>query len=159
MRRKKKEALDDIVQMLMNDNSGKCLACLLDVAEAVQKEKRTYGKASFESKDCQKILKKIDWLYGYESEIADVFEFLKSKLEQKIFSKDSSHVTLISCIACFCTLSSILNPGLDDGTNWEEKLAQGNRSKKLSDCLEILKRHCPEKIDVGQSLGDGSNRQ
>lgn len=144
----KKEALDTIVQKMINDATGDYLGDLLKVAEVAQRTKNMNGKSDLSNTECQAVLKNIDWLYGYESEVQEALETLRIKLEAKIFNKDSSHVTIVSCIVCYCTLSSILNHNFDEvSTTWDEQFSQCE-SKKVSESLEILKRHCPEKIDV-----------
>lgn len=138
-----KEALDDIVQKMANDVSGDYLGDLLKAAKVVQAEKRTRGQVDLSRIDC---LKNVAWLYGYENEVQEALEAIKSKLEKKIFNKESSHVTIISCMACYSALSSILVSDFDD-TAWDKLFAQDD-NKRLSECLEILQRHCPDKIDV-----------
>lgn len=142
----KKEPLDVIVQKMTNDTSGNYLADLLKVAEIAKNEKRAHGRFVLSGSELQENVRKMEWLYGYESEIQEAFEYLKSKMEKKVFNKDSSHRTIVSCMVYYCTLSSILNPKPDD-TAWDEMFAQCE-SKKVLECLEILKRHCAEKIDV-----------
>ena len=145
--KEQKEALESIFQKMVNDAAGKYLSSLLEIAEATQVEKREHDCLSFESAEVQAIVKKTDWLYGYESEIREVLESLRTKLEVKLFDKESSHVTIVSCIACYSILTRILNLYSDEATTWDEKFSQCE-SKKVSESIEILKRHCPEEINV-----------
>lgn len=140
----KKQDLDTIVQKMGNDYLGNYLAELLKIADVVLEEKRIQGCLNLDSSEVLETVKKIDWLYGYESEIKETFESLRIKLDKKIFDKDSSRVTLTSWIACYCVLTSILD---GDDEEWGEPFLACNNSRVL-ECIENLKRHCVEKIEL-----------
>lgn len=132
---------------MVNDAAGNYLSSLLEIAEVTQIEKRERCCLSFESAEVQSIVKKTDWLYGYESEIQEALETLRTKFEEKLFNKESSHVTIVSCIACYSILTRILNLDSDEAATWDKKISQCE-SKKVSERVEILKRHCPKEINV-----------
>lgn len=142
----KKEALDIIVQRITNDVDGIYLADLLKIAETVRGKERMSLQESFESFECQEVLKNVKWLYGYENETQEALETIKSLLEKKVFNKESPHVTIMSSMVCYCVLLSIFDNDYDL-SKWEVAFKECE-SKRLVDCLEILQRHCPEKIDV-----------
>lgn len=135
--KQKKETLDVIVQRMTNDAEGNYLADLIKIAEATQNK---------ESDAQQEVLKNVKWLYGYENEIKEALENIKSMLEKKVFNKEASHVTIISGVVCYCTLLGILDAEFDLA-KWNTAF-EGTGNKRLQECLEVLKRHCPEKIDV-----------
>lgn len=140
----KKEALEVIVQKIANDVDGKYLTDLLKIAQTVQGEGTLQDRLN--SSECQQILKEITWLYGYENEILETLDSIKSQLEKKIFNKEASHVTIMSCMAFYCVLLSIFDGEFDD-SSWYEVFKE-SENKRLIDCMETLQRYCPEKIEV-----------
>ena len=142
----KKEALDVIVQKITNDGDGIFLTDLLKISEVVRDEKNLNLQECLETHKFKVMLKNINWLYGYENEVLDTLEAIKSKLEKKVFNKDAFHVTIISCMACYSALVSILDSDFDVA-KWRV-LFEGCENKRLKECLEMLSKHCPEKIDV-----------
>lgn len=142
----KKQVLDTIVQKMQNDDSGNYLAGLLKIADVVQNQKRIHGDLSLDSSEIRNAVKNIDWLYGYESEIKQTFETLKSKLEKKIFEKDASRVTITCSMVCYCVLRRILNEQFGD-EGWDEQFSTCNNNRIL-ESLENLKRYCASEISV-----------
>ena len=133
----KKEALDTIVQKMVNDSCGKYLADLLGLA---QKVRTNTGISN------QEITHDITWLYGYENEFEKAIESIKIGLEKKMFNKEASHVTIISGMVCYVAIISITNPKFDE-SKWEV-LFEENENKRLIECLETLHRNCPKEINV-----------
>lgn len=148
--KKKKEALDSIAQKMANDPIGKYIMDLLEIASfchCPQKTKDSFNSYSFEYRE---LLKKVDWLYGYdEKEIPEMMNMLKAKMEQKIFNRDSSYACILSCIACHCIFFQIveLKQSTKNATIWDNYSLQ-SESEKISECLDTLKRHCPKKINA-----------
>lgn len=154
--KKKKETVDSIAQKMSSDATGKFLEDLLAIAGVACNEKVFQATSNSCDVEFREILNKIDWLYGYaENEIQEVLRALKSKLEQKIFDKESSHVKVLTSIICFSVLSSIdiisENCEYEETINWEDTLAQ-SESKKISMCFDVFKRHCSSQIDVNGFL-------
>ena len=138
MRRKiRKEALDTIVQKMVNDSCGKYLADLLNIAQFIRANRKITA---------EELLQRASWLYGYENEFEPAIESFKKDLEKKVFNKDVSHVTIMSAMACYVAVISILNIKFDD-TKWDE-LFKECENKRVLACVETLQRYCPEKIDV-----------
>lgn len=142
----KKEALDVIVQKITNDPDGLYLADLLKIAKIVRSKENMTLQECFATAECQEVLKKFNWLYGYENETQETLETIKSMLEKKVFNKEACHVTIISGMVCYCTLLSIFDANFDPG-KWD-KAFEECENKRLIACLEVLQRHCPETIDV-----------
>ena len=61
----KKEALDTIVQKMVNDTCGKYLADLLNIAQMIRANKNATG---------EEILQTANWMYGYENELEQTLE-------------------------------------------------------------------------------------
>lgn len=133
----KKEALDTIVQKMVNDTCGKYLADLLNIAQMIRANKNATS---------EEILQTANWMYGYENELEQTLESIKKDLEKKIFNKEASHVTIMSGMVCYIAAISILDTNFDDA-NWET-LFEECENKRISECVETLQRYCPEKIDV-----------
>lgn len=140
----KKEALDVIVQKIANDVDGKYLTDLQKISQTIRREGTLQERLN--SSECQDVLKDITWLYGYENEILENLDSIKSQLEKKVFDKDASHVTIMSCMVCYCTLLSVFDGEFDD-SKWHE-VFKDCENKRLNDCLETLQRYCPGKIEV-----------
>jgi len=135
--KQKKETLEVIVQRMTNDADGSYLADLIKIADAIQTKE---GDAQ------QEVLKNVKWLYGYENEILKALKNIKSMLEKKVFNKEACHVTIMSGMVCYCTLLGIFDSEFDLA-KWYTAF-EGSDNKRLQECLEILQRYCPEKIDV-----------
>lgn len=142
----KKEALDVIVQKITNDPDGVYLADLLKIAEIVQGKKSITLQERFATAECQEALKNFNWLYGYENETQETLETIKGMLEKKVFNNEACHVTIISGMVCYCALLSIFNADFDL-VKWDAAFEEC-KNKRLVECLEVLKRHCPETINV-----------
>ena len=147
MRRKnKKETLEGITEKMLYGAYETSMQGIIQFAEQARKDYMVVGTHNFETAACQELLQSIDWLFGYEMELKDTFEYLLSKMEKKVTSKDSSHSTIMSAVAYYCILFDILNP--ENEMMWDEKMVGFEKNKKLEECMEVLKRHCPEKIDA-----------
>ena len=147
MRRKlKKEAPEVIIQKIANDVDGKILADFLKIASCVRNQVNGELSEVLKSTECQEVLKNIQLLYGYENEIQELLEKIKDQLKMKVFSKSASHVTIMSSMACYCVLLSIFDADYDL-SKWDEAFDECENKKTLA-CVEILKRHCPDEIDV-----------
>ncbi len=142
----KKEALDVIVQKITNDADGVYLTDLIRIAESAQGKESMTPRERLCTPECQDVIKKVNWLYGYENETQETLENIKSLLEKKVFNKDSCHVTIISGMVCYCVLLSILDVNFNPA-KWDVAF-EGCENKRLLECLEVLQRHCPEKIDI-----------
>ena len=142
----KKEALDVIVQKITNDPDGVYLADLLQIAEIARGKKSMTLQECFATAECQEVLKKFNWLYGYENETQDALETIKNQLEKKVFNKEACHVTIISGMVCYCALLSIFDADFDPA-RWDVAFEKCE-NKRLIACLEVLQRHCPETINV-----------
>lgn len=142
MRRKKKpETLENIVSKMLYSSSGESLDELTMLAGEARRQYQMSGYVEFDGKECQAIIKNISWLFGYESKVKDTFEYLLSKMEKKVGDKDASHSTIMSAIAYYCILSDILNP--EEEILWEERIAKVEQHKKIVECVDVLKKHCP----------------
>lgn len=150
-RKHKKEALDVIVQRITNDSEGIFLADMLKIANCVKAAKNKPLQDAFEGAKCQEVLREdVKWIYGYENDARNALETIKEQLKKRVFSKEASYVTIISAMACYCVLLSIF----EDDFNIRKwyKAFEGCEGKRLNECLEVLRKHCPGKIDVESFL-------
>ena len=147
MRQKlKKEVLDVIIQKLSNDACGTYLEDLLRIAENISKRRDVSLQEFFATAEGKELVNSIKWLYGYEDEVEKILKEMKDKLEDKVFKRESCHVTIMSCMACYCALVDIFDTEYDT-SKWDV-IFEGCDKKRVLECLEILQRHCPEKINV-----------
>lgn len=153
--RKRKEAVDSIAQKIANNPTEKYVVSLRDVVSFRKIPEKTYDDSNTESLEYRDLLKKVDWLYGYnEEEIPEVLEKLKEKMEQFLSDRDSSHVRILTCIVCHYILSQNTKTDNFNPENqcdkhisiWEEYTLPCE-SEKISECLDILKSYCPEAIN------------
>ena len=144
--KRKKETLETIVQKMLYGGCDASFPVLLKLAKQVRCELVEYGEVDFEGVECKKIINEIDWLLGYEDNVRETFKELLSRMEKKIESKESSNSTIMSAIVYYCVLSDILST-TQAADGWEKKVIRFESNKKLENCLEILKRYCPEGID------------
>ena len=142
----KKEALEVIVQRITNDSEGVFLADMLKIVECVRANEKKLQQDVFEKPECQDVVKNVTWLYGYENDVRNALENIMEQLKKKVFNKGACHVIIMSAMAGYCTLMSIFDAGFEMD-KWDE-IFKDCESKKVLECLEVLRRHCPEKIDV-----------
>lgn len=142
----KKEALDVIVQKITNDADGVYLTDLLNIAEFARCKESMSLHELLNTPEGQDVIKNVNWLYGYENGTRDALETIKSQIEKKVFDKEACHVTIISGMVCYCVLLSIFDANFNPA-KWDVPF-EGCENKRLLECLEVLQRHCPEKIDV-----------
>lgn len=142
----KKEVLDVIIQKISNDPNGSYLEDLLRIAENKRSRNNVSLREYFATAEGKVLVSNTKWLFGYEDKVVETLEEIKAKLEEQIFQKELCHVTIMSCIACYCVLVSIFDAEHDEA-KWDE-LFESCDKKRVLECLEILQRHCPEKINV-----------
>ena len=148
MRLRRKEAPDTIAQKMTNDHAGNYIVGLREVVSFRKIPEESHDEQKSWREEYQKLLKKIDWLYGYDVDmIPDVLEKIKAKMESYMKDKDSSRVRIISSIACHCILSQKDEGGVKQNTSVWTNYKLPCESQKNSECLDVLKRHCPETIE------------